>query len=175
MSRAFMVACAVALATAPSWGAQKQKFSKKAGVSILGTQQKDCPDSNDCNVSVKGHAAVDAHTTCTVSYDFSAIVVARAKTPKVVWTVSRADPADKGDYRFTVNGIALDPKNDPAKDFKDGGFGSTTKKKYKWQSVNLAASTIPYEINVIRKSPGGTWANAEKCTPVDPTISNMGP
>jgi hypothetical protein len=176
MSKALVMACALALAAFPSFGAQKHKSpKKKAGVSVLGTKQKDCLDSDTCNVGVSGIAPADADTTCTVSYEFSAIVVGQGKTPKVVWTVSRADPADRSEYRFAVNGIALNAKNDPAKDFKDGGFDGTNKKKYKWKSVNKAPSVIPYEINVVRKPPGGTWPNAERCTPVDPTISNMGP
>jgi len=175
MSKALVMACALAIVAAPSLAAQKNKSPKKAGVSVMGTQQKDCLDSNTCDVPVVGKAPVDADTTCTVSYEFSAIVVAQGKTPKVVWTVSRADPADAGDYRFAANGIALSAKNDPAKDFKDGAFDGTNKKKYKWKSVNKASSVIPYEINVVRKAPGGTWANAEQCTPIDPTISNMGP
>ncbi len=175
MSKALLIACALALAAAPGFGAQKHKVSKKAGISILGTKQKDCADSNNCNVAVSGIAPVDAETSCTVSDEFSAIVVAQGKTPKVVWTVSPADSSDKGEYRFMSNGIALDAKNDPAKDFKDGGFDSANKKKFKWKSVNLRSSTIPYVINVVRKAPGGSWSNAERCTPVDPTISNMGP
>ena len=175
MSKTLLVACALALAVAPSFGANKHKTQKKAGASVLGTKQKDCPDSNTCNVPVLGIAPVDAQTTCTVSYEFSSIVVARGKTPKVVWTVSPADSADRGSYRFMSNGIALDPKNDPATDFKDGGFDGTNKKKYKWKSVNKVASKIPYAINVERKAPGGKWSNAERCTPVDPTISNTGP
>ena len=175
MSKTLLVACALALVAAPSLGADKNKTPKKAGVSVLGTKQKDCPSSHNCNVTVLGHAPVDDTTTCTVSYEFSSIVVARGKHPKVVWTVSPANSADRGSYRFMSNGIALDAKNDPATDFKDGGFDSADKKKYKWKSVNKVASKIPYVINVERKAPGGTWSDAEQCTPVDPTISNSGP
>jgi hypothetical protein len=176
MSKALVIACALALAAAPSFGKQKVKSpKKKAGVSILGNQKKECPDSNNCEVEVKGVAPVDNGTSCTVTYEFSSIVVAKGQTPKVVWTVRPADSSDKSQYRFMSNGIALDAKNDPAKDFKDGGFDAVNKKKYKWKSVNLRASEIHYEINVVRKPHGGTWGNAERCTPVDPTISNTGP
>jgi hypothetical protein len=168
----------------PALGANtlKHRLPKKPGFSILSHQPGNCPDSGDptrCEIPVLAFPPDSSHGKCWVQFFFSPMTIANGATPKVVWILAKGDPDDGSKYRFKPNGIDLlttsGVANDPNLDFADPDFDVSLKHRYKWRSVNARPSSFDYQINVIRKPPGGSWAHPEDCTPTDPTINNNGP